>query len=243
MSGQNEHKILLIEGKQQEYPAVFLQLQRKGYDVELARNGMTAIQMMKGQRFVFAIVNSASLNSNGYRIVSSLKRVQPQLPVLLVVGEGRMKDAQTSSSADFVIEYPCTVQKIVNRIKTVLYEENDERTIRAGHICLDVEKRIVFVNHRAIKLTPRICSILELLIRNQDRIVKRIEIYKYAWKTDEPGDMRTLDVHIRWLREMIEENPARPVYLKTVRGEGYCLVTPNAIDLYKISKAAGTVGG
>lgn len=100
--------------------------------------------------------------------------------------------------------------------------------VRAGNISLDIRTRTVTdANGQCHYLRPKECDLLHVLIRNAGSVVSRAAIMAEVWETDYTDDTRTLDVHIRWLREKVETNPSRPQYIQTVRGVGYRFVTPD----------------
>ena len=95
------------------------------------------------------------------------------------------------------------------------------RQLRAGDLTLDLDKRCVVKDGTPVHLTFKECALLEILIRNGGEVLTRKQLMREVWDTDYLGDTRTLDVHIRWLRTKVEENPSEPVLIRTVRGVGY----------------------
>ncbi|MBR6088533.1 MAG: response regulator transcription factor [Anaerolineaceae bacterium] len=219
-------RIILIEGKQAEHPSFFFSLQSKGYDVDLARNGVNAIAKMNEHPADIAVLDAASLHTSGKQIISSLKKKFPKLHVILIVDDSYDK-SKMSPDADIVLSHPFTLHKLMNRINVILADSERESIVDAGSIKFDPELQIVFAHGNSFALTPRVSALLEMLIDNQGEIVPREDLYREVWKTDNVDDMRTLDVHIRWLGEAIEEDPKRPKLLQTSRGKGYRLLMPN----------------
>ena len=219
-------RIILIEGKQTEHPSFFFSLQSKGYEVDLARNGANAIAKMTERPADIAVLDAVSLHTSGKQIISSLKKKFPNLHVILIVDDTYDK-SKLSSEADIVLSHPFTLHKLMNRINVILADSERESIVDAGSIKFDPELQIVFAHGNSFALTPRVSALLEMLIDNQGEIVPREDLYREVWKTDNVDDMRTLDVHIRWLREAIEEDPKRPKLLQTIRGKGYRLLMPN----------------
>lgn len=218
-------RIILIEGKQTEHPSFFFSLQSKGYDVDLARNGVNAVAKMNEHPADIAVLDAASLHTSGKQIISSLKKKFPKLHVILIVDDTYNK-SKLSSEADIVLVHPFTLHKLMNRINVILADSNSDSIVDAGSIKFDPDIQVVFAHGNSFALTPRVSALLEMLIRNQGEIVPREDLYREVWKTDNVDDMRTLDVHIRWLREAIEEDPKRPKLLQTIRGKGYRLLLP-----------------
>jgi two-component system response regulator RegX3 len=99
--------------------------------------------------------------------------------------------------------------------------KRNSRQLRAGDLTLDLDERCVVKDGHPIHLTFKECALLETLIRNGGEVLTRKQLMKEVWDTDYLGDTRTLDVHIRWLRTKVEQNPSKPVLIRTVRGVGY----------------------
>ena len=194
--------------------------------MDLARNGANAIAKMTEKPADIAVLDAVSLHTSGKQIISSLKKKFPELHVILIVDDTYDK-SKLSSEADIVLSHPFTLHKLMNRINVILADSERESIVDAGSIKFDPELQIVFAHGNSFALTPRVSALLEMLIDNQGEIVPREDLYREVWKTDNVDDMRTLDVHIRWLREAIEEDPKRPKLLQTIRGKGYRLLMPN----------------
>lgn len=211
--------LLVIEVKHAEIPSFASDLQKKGFDVHIAQNGSKAVALLKEVSPSLVVVNAASLRSTGLRICQSLREKDAKLPLILILEEDREvgKDA-----ADAVLALPFTVQKLVNRIKPLLPGDG-KNVLHVGPIRLDLEKRRVRCLGRSTKLTPRLVTLLHLLMDKHGEVVEREPLFKKVWETNYTGDTRTLDVHISWLRRAIELDPDNPKFLKTVRGVGYRL--------------------
>lgn len=211
--------LLVIEVKHAEIPSFATDLQKKGFDVHTAQNGSKAVARLKEVSPSLVVINAASLRSTGLRICQSIREKDPKLPIILILeNDGDVsKDA-----ADAVLALPFTVQKLVNRIKPLLPGDG-KNVLHVGPIRLDVEKRRVRCLGRSTKLTPRLVTLLHLLMDKHGEVVEREPLFKKAWETNYTGDTRTLDVHISWLRRAIELDPENPKFLKTIRGVGYRL--------------------
>jgi DNA-binding response OmpR family regulator len=212
--------LIIIEGKHAEYPGFAPALRRKGFTVEQVSSGSEAIKQLKGgMRPDVAIVNAATLRTSGKRICQSLHETSSSLPILLILDPDREIE---KTNAEIVLIMPFTAQKLVNRIRHLLPGES-KRSLHAGSIHLDLEKRIVRSQGKRTRLTPRLMSLLSILIEHRGEVMERKLLFSKVWETNYTDDTRTLDVHISWLRRAIEADPNKPVYLKTVRGVGYQL--------------------
>jgi DNA-binding response OmpR family regulator len=141
------------------------------------------------------------------------------VPIILIVENDKAID---KNLADSILVLPFTVQKLVNRIKALIPGDGNNM-LSAGPIRLDVENRRVHSLGKNTKLTPRLITLLQILMDKHGEVVEREALFKKVWETNYTGDTRTLDVHISWLRRAIELDPDNPKFLKTIRGIGYRL--------------------
>ncbi|MBP6210646.1 MAG: response regulator transcription factor [Anaerolineales bacterium] len=211
--------ILVIENKHAEIPSFAPDLQKKGFDVHMAQNGSKAVARLKEVSPSLVVVNAASLRSTGLRICQSIREKDPKLPIILILEDD---NEVNKDAADAVLALPFTVQKLVNRINPLLPGDG-KNVLHVGPIRLDLEKRRVRCFGKNTKLTPRLVTLLHLLMDKHGEVVEREPLFKKAWETNYTGDTRTLDVHISWLRRAIEIDPDNPKLLKTIRGVGYRL--------------------
>ena len=211
--------LLVIEGRHAEIPSFASDLQKKGFDVHTVLNGSEAISHLKEVSPSLVVVNAASLRSTGLRICQSLRDKDSKLPIILILETDR---SVSKDAADAVLPLPFTVQKLVNRIKPLLPGDG-KNVLHVGPIRLDLEKRRVRCLGKNTKLTPRLVTVLHLLMEKHGEVVERNWLFKKAWETNYTGDTRTLDVHISWLRGAIELDPDNPKFLRTIRGVGYRL--------------------
>jgi DNA-binding response OmpR family regulator len=216
----NRAKILLVEGKRSDRPSLVTGLTKKGFNVETASNGSNAQERLKDAHAHLIIVDAASMRTSGKRIVTALRLQAPTLPLVLIVDE--QADPNEKYGADVLLVAPFTLQKLLNRIKPLLPAEQKD-TLQVGPLELDVRHRWVRCHDRQARLTPRLVALLKTLMERVGQVIPREELFTQVWETNYAGDMRTLDVHISWLRQAIEEDPRRPHYLKTLRGMGYRL--------------------
>jgi DNA-binding response OmpR family regulator len=212
--------LLVIEARHSDIPSFATDLQKKGFDVQTVQNGGSAVSRLKEVNPSLVVVNAASLRSTGLRICQSLREKNSRIPVLLILAKGNSIDKE--DAADAVLTLPFTVQKLVNRIKPLLPGDG-KNVMNAGPVRLDVEHRRVKSLGKSSKLTPRLVTLLQMLMEHHGEVVERETLFKKVWETNYTGDTRTLDVHISWLRRAIELDPEKPKFLKTIRGVGYRL--------------------
>ena len=211
--------LLVIEGRHAEIPSFANDLQKKGFDVVSAQNGSEAVSKLKQTNPSLVVVNAPSLRSTGIRICLSIRKKDSKVPIILIVESEKPVDKEL---ADSVIALPFTVQKLVNRIKALMPGDG-ENMVSVGPIRLDLENRRVRSLGKNTKLTPRLITLLQILMDKHGEVVEREALFKKVWETNYTGDTRTLDVHISWLRRAIELDPDNPKFLKTIRGVGYRL--------------------
>lgn len=209
----------MIEGRHAEIPSFATDLQKKGFDVVSAQNGSEAVSKLKQTNPSLVVVNAPSLRSTGSRICQSIRKKDAKVPIILIVEKEKPVDKEL---ADSVLSLPFTVQKLVNRIKALMPGDGDN-VISVGPIRLDLENRRVRSLGKNTRLTPRLITLLQILMDKHGEVVEREALFKKVWETNYTGDTRTLDVHISWLRRALELDPDNPKFLKTIRGVGYRL--------------------
>jgi DNA-binding response OmpR family regulator len=213
-------RILWIEGKRAEGPSFIPNLRKKGYSVEVVSTGNAALDHLVRLDPDLAVVNAASLRTSGKRICRSLRERMNGLPIVLITGEGQQ--APTDSYANVVLTLPFTPRKLINRIVPLL-PGNGGHMLHVGPIRLDLEHKRVRCQGREARLTPRLMTILRILMQHPGEVLDRAVLFRQVWVTDYTADTRTLDVHVSWLRKALEEDPRNPQFLKTIRGVGYRL--------------------
>src|SRR5215211_199693 len=211
--------LLVIEGRTAEIPSFAADLQKKGFDVVLFQNGSQAVSKLKQVNPTVVVINAASLRSTGNRICLAVRKKDAKLPIILILEKDKPVDKEL---ADAVLALPFTAQKLVNRIKALLPGDGNNM-VSAGPIRLDLENKRVRSLGKNTKLTPRLITLLQILMDKHGEVVERDALFKKVWDTNYTGDTRTLDVHISWLRRAIELDPDNPKFLKTIRGVGYRL--------------------
>lgn len=212
--------ILLIEGasnNQSFAPA----LEKAGYQIETFHTGVNALNWAVQNAPDLVVFDAASMRSSGSRSCRRLRRALGEVPIIHCRAEDEKEDE--TAEADVYLAQPFTARKLLNRIRALLpADDMKEEVVRCGCITIYREKRSVEVNGQGEQqLTPKQAQLLEEFVRHPNQIVSRRQLMQNVWSTDYIGDTRTLDVHIRWVREIIEENPAKPQLLRTVRGKGY----------------------
>jgi DNA-binding response OmpR family regulator len=223
-------KILLIEGKRADHPSFAFGLDKKGYQVDSVASGTAALVHLTSSRPDLVIVDAASMRTSGRRICQSLQKSSQNLPIVLVVEQN--SDLKEKTGADVVLLLPFTLQKLVNRIRPLLPVDQKD-LLQVGPFQLDTVQRVARCQGKQSRLTPRLVTLLKILMENPGTVIEREHLFRQVWDTAYTGDTRTLDVHVSWLRQALEADPRHPKFIKTIRGQGYRL------DLEEVQNANG----
>ena len=214
--------ILWVEGTRADISSFVPSLRKKEYLVEIVPTGNAALARLVEIDPDLVVVNAASLRSSGKRICNEIRGQSGKLPIVLIVSPEHAFTGVTA--ANVVLELPFTSRKLLNRI-TPLLPGDGKNILHVGFIRLDLELQRVRCKGREARLTPRMARLLYVLLLHAGEAVEREKLFSEVWDTLYTGDTRTLDVHISWLREALEEDPRQPQFLKTIRGVGYRLDT------------------
>jgi DNA-binding response OmpR family regulator len=212
--------ILWIEGRQAEGLSFITSLRKKGYSVEVVATGAEAIAKLPELNPNLVVLNAASFRSSGVRICGSLRKQSTYLPIVVIAEAGQALPKGDCANAILVL--PFTTRKLINWIVPYM-PWDDPNVLITGPIILDTDRRRVQCNGRTRRLTPSLTTLLRTFMQHSGEVLERKALFQRVWSTNYTGDTRTLDVHISWLREAIEDDPRNPVYLKTIRGVGYRL--------------------
>lgn len=213
-------RILWLEGKRAESPPFIPGLRKKGYQVETVSSGAEALARFPTFDPDLVVVNAASMRTSGKRICRSLRELSNGVPIVVISDpESQVKD---NLGANVVLQLPFTTRKLLNRISPLLPGEGEDM-IHTGPIRLFLERKLVHCQGREATLTPRLAHLLRIFMEHPGEALEREQLFREVWNTEYTVDTRTLDVHISWLRHALEEDPRKPVLLKTIRGMGYRL--------------------
>lgn len=217
----SKSKILWVQGRWVSNATFLPTLLKKGFNIDTVSTGKEALARVARVEHDLVIVDAASMRTSGKRICQELRERLNGKPIMLISDPKRtLKKSDQVASVSLTL--PFTSRKLVNRIMPLLPGKAG-RSVKAGGIHLDLENRQVRYQGKKTKLTPRLVRLLKMLIDHKGEVVEREELFKKVWRTDYTGDTRTLDVHISWLRQIIEKNPPKPKIIKTMRGVGYML--------------------
>ncbi|MGD1899044.1 MAG: response regulator transcription factor [Phormidesmis sp.] len=238
-------KVLLVEDEELIRETVALSLADEGFDVCIADNGQKALEMLLGNYAKTAVAIGQSAISdislvildlmlpgmNGLDLCRLVRHQGIDVPILILSAKGTETDRVLGLEvgADDYLTKPFGMRALIARCRALLrrcqsqQKAADNSVLRFADISLHIDECRVFLVDKEVSLSPKEFKILELLLSQPKRVWSRNQIIDQVWGYDFMGDNKTVDVHIRWLREKLEENPSRPKYLKTVRGFGYRL--------------------
>lgn len=230
-------RILLVEDEENYRDPLAFQLRRDGYEVVTAEDGVLAVERFEeagrvgGPGAIDLVLLDLMLPRMGGVEVCKQIRRGSTVPVIMLTAKDSEVDkiVGLEIGADDYVTKPYSYRELVARMGAVLrrtsHEVKDNQTLLAvGEVSMDVERHEVRVRDQGVEMPLREFELLELFLRNPDRVLTRSQIIERVWGADYVGDTKTLDVHVKRIRAKIERDPSHPVMLTTVRGLGYKLV-------------------
>ncbi len=215
-------RILLVENDLTTADLLVPSLRRKGHQVVVAYTQRQATSRIRTWHPDVLVMDVASFGAKGYRLSDAIRARLGGVPTILLLQEGH---DEAGSTAEAFMTRPFTSRKLLYRIKKVAVHVS-RREIQAGPLVLDLDTRTLYKGEETCHLRPKEAALLTQFMRNPGRVLSRKELMREVWETDYLEDTRTLNVHVRWLREKIEDDPSKPRFLLTVRGVGYRFDVP-----------------
>jgi DNA-binding response OmpR family regulator len=221
-------RILLVDDEQSIQTLLSYPLRKDGYHVTSALDGREALQRFDEARFDLVILDLMLPKLDGVEVCRQL-RSRSQVPIIMLTAKGSETDkvAGLEVGADDYITKPFSMREFRSRVKAALRrsrmagEPRDEEAIDHGELKIDFSRRMVTLHDEEIRVTYVEFEILGALARSPGRVLSRETLLEHVWGDSEYRDPRTVDVHIRHLREKLETDPKEPEFLFTVRGVGY----------------------
>ncbi len=221
-------RILLVDDEQLIIDSLSYSLKREGFEVEAVGDGLSAIKAVEEFKPDLVVLDLMLPDISGFEVCRRL-RTFTTIPVIMLTARGEEIDRVLGLEvgADDYLAKPFSFRELQARIHAMLRRVQLDRQsptpqmVNLGQVSLDPVARRVFKGDDEVQLSAREFDLLAILIKNAGRAMSRDELIKLVWGDDWVGDPRTLDVHVRWLRLKIEDDPAVPVYIQTVRGFGY----------------------
>ncbi|HEY5439153.1 MAG TPA: response regulator transcription factor [Acidimicrobiales bacterium] len=228
-SSEKRVSILLVEDEESFVDALTVGLDREGFDVEVARDGQQAVTLFGKGTYDLVLLDLMLPKMSGLDVCRII-RANSEVPIIIVSAKGEEVDMvlMLEIGADDYVTKPYRLRELVARIRAVLRRREShegamvsDEEIVAGPIRMDIDARRCYVNGEEIKLRKKEFALLRLLLENPGRVLTREVLIDRVWGSDYVGDTKTLDVHIKRLRTLIEESPKNPEHITTVRGVGY----------------------
>jgi len=220
-------KILLVEDEQALRETLMFLLESEGYEVIEAEDGAAAISQFENHGADLILLDLMLPKLSGKEVCKQIRLIS-DVPVIMLTAKDTEIDKVIGFEigADDYVTKPYSKTELLARMKAVLRRNGGPRAaengiLEAGPVKMDIERHLVYFNGQKVAMPLKEFELLELLLENRNRVLTRGQIIDRVWGSNYFGDTKTLDVHIKRLRSKIEEDPARPAHLLTVRGLGY----------------------
>ncbi len=222
-------KILVVDDEKLIVKGIRFSLEQEGMEVDCAYDGEEALHYAKNNKYDLILLDVMLPKFTGLEVCQQIREFS-NVPIIMLTAKSEDMDKilGLEYGADDYITKPFNILEVKARIKAIMRrmgtkeaEKKNENVILLSDMKLDRESRRVFIQNKEVNLTTKEFEVLELLIMNHGKVYSRDNLLKIIWGEDYPGDVRTVDVHIRRLREKIETNPSEPKYVQTKWGLGY----------------------
>ncbi len=222
-------RVLVVDDEKLIVKGIRFSLEQDGMEVDVAYDGEEALKKATEESFDIILLDVMLPKLTGFEVCQQIREFS-NVPIVMLTAKGDDMDKilGLDYGADDYITKPFNILEVKARIKAIMRRTSPERsegthstTIVSGDLTLDTDSRRLLVNGRDIDLTSKEYDLMLLFVKNPGKIYARDELLSTVWGSDYPGDARTVDVHIRRLREKIEPNPSEPKYIRTRWGAGY----------------------
>lgn len=222
-------KVLVVDDEKLIVKGIRFSLEQDGMEVDCAYDGEEALELARQNQYDMVLLDVMLPKMTGFEVCQQIREFS-NVPIVMLTAKGEDMDKilGLEYGADDYITKPFNILEVKARIKAIMRRTNrksakkeESKMVERGDMRLDCEGRRVYIKDKEINLTAKEFELLELLIKNPGKVYGRENLLKLVWGSDYPGDVRTVDVHIRRLREKIEEVPGEPAYVRTKWGVGY----------------------
>lgn len=223
------NKVLVVDDEKLIVKGIRFSLEQDGMEVTCAYDGEEALQYAKEQQFDIILLDVMLPKLTGFEVCQQIREFSA-VPIIMLTAKGDDMDKilGLEYGADDYITKPFNILEVKARIKAIIRRtaknakpEKKDTTIVSGEMTIERDNRRVVIAGKEINLTAKEFDVLELLATNPNQVYGREKLLTLVWGADYPGDVRTVDVHIRRLREKIETNSSEPKYVHTKWGVGY----------------------
>lgn len=222
-------KVLVVDDEKLIVKGIRFSLEQDGMEVDCAYDGEEAYNMAKEKDYDMILLDVMLPKMDGFEVCQAIREFS-DMPIIMLTAKGEDMDKilGLEYGADDYITKPFNILEVKARIKAIMRrtdggskKEVATSVIEKGDLKLDCDSRRLFISGKEINLTGKEFEILELLVKNENKVYSREKLLETVWGKDYPGDERTVDVHVRRLREKVEINPSEPKYIHTKWGVGY----------------------
>ena len=225
-------KILVVDDEQVLVKGIKFNLEHEGYQVEVGYDGEQAVELAREGKFDLVILDLMMPKVDGLQACMRIREFS-NVPVIMLTAKGEDTDKIMGfeCGADDYITKPFNILELKARVRALLRragaaekeKKQSDSALVLGHIRLDTGERAAWKDGKSVELTAKEFDLMELLMRNPGRVYSRENLLNVVWGYEYIGDYRTVDVHVRRLREKLELDPANPEYIRTKWGVGYYL--------------------
>ena len=223
------HKVLVVDDEKLIVKGLKFSLEQDGMEVDCAYDGEEAVNYIKEKEYDIILLDLMLPKMNGYEVCQHVREFS-DVPIIMITAKGDDMDKilGLEYGADDYMTKPFNILEVKARIKAIIRRNSKNKDkspngniLESGSLKLDMDGRRVFIDGTEINLTAKEFDVLELLAMNPNKVYSRENLLNTVWGDESPGDVRTVDVHIRRLREKIEANPSEPTFVHTKWGVGY----------------------
>ena len=222
-------RVLVVDDEKLIVKGVRFSLEQDGMEVDCAYDGEEALEKIQNNEYDIVLLDVMLPKLDGFQVCQQVREFS-DVPILMLTAKGDDMDKilGLEYGADDYITKPFNILEVKARIKAITrrtgkaaQQKKNDSVIKASDMTLDTDSKRLHIGNKEINLTSKEFDVLELLVKNPDKVYSREKLLGLVWGSQYPGDVRTVDVHIRRLREKIESNPSDPKYVHTKWGVGY----------------------
>ncbi len=222
-------KVLVVDDEKLIVKGIRFSLEQDGMEVDVSYDGEEALQKIKDNTYDIVLLDVMLPKLTGFEVCQQVREFS-NVPIVMLTAKGDDMDKilGLEYGADDYITKPFNILEVKARIKAIMRRSTRKESrvdapavLENGDLKMDLESRRLYIADKEINLTAKEFEVLELLVANPNKVYSREALLKLIWGADYPGDVRTVDVHIRRLREKVEVNPSEPKYVHTKWGVGY----------------------
>lgn len=224
--------ILIVEDEPSIATLIKYNLEREGFTTEIASNGETAVELAAAKQYDLIILDVMLPKMGGMEVCQLIRETDKVIPIIMLTAKTDETDKiyGLEIGADDYITKPFSPKELLARMKVLLRRIDQgissEKSLVNGEIKIDIRKYQAYFKGELLELTKKEFELLVYLIEHKEEVLSRQQLLSAVWNYDFVGDTRIVDVHVSHLREKIEQDKKKPLYLKTVRGYGYMMEEP-----------------